>query len=338
MPGFLNPKEKISVGLDIGSDSLKCVRLRLGAASAELVDFEIARIAESADHSLAQLIRSQNIKAANISLSGPSTLIRYVNFPKMESAELQQALKFEAQKHIPFPVAEVNLDCSILQPDLPDNKMLVLLAAVKKEMVDQRLKLMDEAGSRANLIDIDSLALLNDYNYNYNYAPEGDDAGHKVVALVNIGAAMTNLNILEDGIPRLSRDIHMAGAAFTQKLADVFALGLPEAEKLKISAQGQDRDKLVAAMESVVSKLGLEIRTSFDFYESQSVVSVSKILVSGGTSRFAGIRDMLAVSVGVPAEEWDPFKKISLAAGVDAEKLKNASAQLAVAAGLALRS
>ncbi|MDP2906048.1 MAG: type IV pilus assembly protein PilM [Candidatus Omnitrophota bacterium] len=332
--GFANPKEKLSVGLDIGSGSIKSVQLRFRQSGVELCEFGLTEIPADTGRAVAGFTQPRNIKLANISVSGPSTLIRYVNFPKMDPSELQQALKFEAQKHIPFPVDEVNLDGYILKPDLPGNLMLVLLAAVKNDLISGRLKLMEEAGVKPNLIDIDSVALINAYNFNY---PVENSGGHRVVALVNIGASMANLNILEDGIPRLSRDIHTGGAVFTQKLADIFAVDLAAAEKLKLSPEGENRDKVRAAMEPMLANLGQEIRTSFDFYESQSAVSVGKILVSGGSSYFSGLKDMLSASTGIAVEDWDPFNKISLAGGVDAAALKKVSSQLAVAVGLALR-
>ena len=332
--GFANPKEKSSVGLDLGSASIKSVKLRFSQSGVELCEFGLTESSADTGRAVAGFIQPRNIKLANISVSGPSTLIRYVNFPKMDSSELQQALKFEAQKHIPFPVDEVNLDGYILNPSLPENKMFVLLAAVKKDLIAGRLKLMEEAGVRPNLIDIDSVALINAYNFNY---PVENLNGHRVEALVNIGASETNLNILEDGIPRLSRDIHTGGAVFTQKLADIFAADFVVAEKLKLSLEGESRDKVKAAMEPMLASLGQEIRTSFDFYESQSAVSVGKILVSGGSSYFSGLKDMLSASTGIAVEGWDPFKKISLAGGVDTASLAKVSAQLAIAVGLALR-
>ena len=332
--GFANPKERLSVGLDIGSASIKSVKLRFTQSGVELCEFGLAGNPGDTGRALGLALQPQNIKLANISVSGPSTLIRYVNFPKMDPAELRQALKFEAQKHIPFPVDEVNLDGYILKPDLPGNLMFVLLAAVKKDLIAGRLKLMEEAGVKPNLIDIDSVALINAYNFNY---PVESAGGHNVIALLNLGSSMANLNILEDGIPRLSRDIHTGGAVFTQKLADIFSADLVAAEKLKLSPEAENRDKVRAAMESMLANLGQEIRTSFDFYESQSALSVGKILVSGGSSYFSGLKDILSASVGITVEGWDPFKKISLTGGVDAASLTSVSAQLAVAVGLALR-
>lgn len=253
----------------------------------------------------------------------------------MDEEELKQALKFEGQKHIPFPVAEVNMDGYILKKDLPDSKMLVLLAAVKKDLVGKRIKFIEDAGLKINAIDMDSLALVNAFNHNYS----GEEAlKAKTVALLNIGASMSNLNILEDGIPRLSRDIYSAGNNLTQKIQDAFALDLKSAEEFKLYPDKISLDKLMKVVEAALSNLAAEIRVSFDYYESQSASSVGEIFLSGGGSACSGLSDILANAIGVPVRYWDPLKRINSANGIDAEKLKPLSAQLAVAVGLALRS
>ena len=142
----MKTKDKISVGLDIGTQVVKLVKLRFIQEVVELVDFALEPMQAEPIEVLKKLKISHGLEAVNIAFSGPATVIRDINFPKMSAAELKQALKFEVQKHIPFPVAEVNLDGCILKDDLPDNKMLVLLAAVKKEYMtlDTLLSLLCE--------------------------------------------------------------------------------------------------------------------------------------------------------------------------------------------------
>lgn len=321
-------KERFAAGLDIGAHTVKFVKLKFLKDQVELAGFEL----EPAQFNLQKL---QDIQVVNMAVSGPATIIRYVNFPRMNEDELKRSLRFEAQKHIPFSVEEVNLDSYVLKEDLPDNKMLVLLAAVKKEIVSQRLKLIEDAGLKVNLIDVDSVALVNAFNFNY---PKDDKREHRTIALLNIGALMSNLNILEDGIPCLSRDIHLAGNSFTQKLADIFGIDFKAAEDLKLNPDKERAQKINAAVESVLTNLAAEIRTSFDYYESQSASTVAKIFLSGGSVLFAGIKDMLVNLLGIEeAEFWDPLKQINIPSGIDSGRAKAKSAQLAVAVGLALR-
>ncbi len=253
----------------------------------------------------------------------------------MSPDELKKALKFEAQKYIPFSLAEVNIDAAILKDNLQDNKMLVAIAAVKKDFFTQRLKLFEGSDFKINIIDIDSLALINAFNFNY---PRDNNTKPKSVALLNIGATFSNLNILEDGAPLLSRDMNIAGNNFTQKIADAFEMDFKAAEELKINPDKERMQKLIQVTEPAVSSLATEIRVSFDYYESQSASSVGKIFLSGGGSLFLGLKDALANSLGIEVEYWDTLKQISVSSAIDPVKLKSVSSQLGIALGLALRA
>lgn len=327
-------KDKVTLGLDIGSSTVKFVKLKISKDGPELSSYGLESSALDLQPIIKKINQSQNISKANISLSAPQAIIRYVNFPRMQPAELKQALKFEAQKHIPFSVSEVNLDTVILRNDLPDNKMLILLAAAKKDFVKQRVKLLEDSGMALDLIDVDSLALINAFDFNYS---EEENIKDKTVALLNIGAAQSNLSILEKGMPRLSRDINIAGNSFTQKISDIFSVDFKTAEITKLNLEKDKLEKISLAVENILSNLATEIRVSFDYYESQGLASVSKIFISGGASTFPGLKDMLKNLLDIDVDYWDPLKKVKLSANVDAEKLKKVFSQLAVAVGLALR-
>jgi len=326
--------EKFSVGVDIGASQIKVVKLKSGKDKIELVSFEIEPSRMDLGEVLKKVLDSHSGREVNISVSGQQSVVRYVHFPRMSSAELKQALKFEAQKLIPFSLAEVNLDGFILKDDLPDNKMLVLIAAVKKDLVNERLKLLEALGYKANFIDIDSIALVNAFNFNNPFDKEED---HKAIALLNIGSSMANLNIVDAGIPRLSRDMHIAGNAFTQKIADMFSLDFAEAEKLKINPDPERLNKVKAAVESALANLAGEIRTSFDYYESQGASSVTKIYLSGGSAKFSGLKEMLEHFLNIDVQGWDPFHKIALPDEAGLDKLKSLQEKFPIAVGLALR-
>jgi len=240
------------------------------------------------------------------------------------------------------------LDAEILKDDLPDNKMLVLIAAIKKELIAQRIKALDNAGLRPSVIDIDSLALVNAFNFNYSKTdlPENNPGNnvsastsqsHKTVCLLNIGSTITNVNILDNGLVRLSRDIHSGGSSFTKKLMDIFEMDFKSAEELKINPPEDKADKIRFGVESVLNNLASEIRTSFDYYESQNTSNVVKIFLSGGGSKFPGLKEMLGACLGLPVETWDPFKQIKIPDTIDLQRLNKFYGQFNVAVGLALR-
>jgi len=327
-------KVSSSIGMDIGTSAVKLIELKFLKDTVELARFNLEPMQADLSSQLKRIAPSS--QAINISVSGAQTVIRYIDFPKMNKDELRQALKFEAQKYIPFAINEVNLASYILKEDLPDNKMLVLVAAVKKEFINQRLKLIREAGLKTNIVDLDSLALINAFNF--GYAKEEDaDTKNKTIALLNIGASMSNLNILEDGHPVLSRDIYIAGNNLTGNIQGAAVIDLKPAEELKPDMDKEKLNKEVTAAEPVLSDLSKELRTSFDYYESQSASSVSKIFLSGGGSKFTGLKGMLAELLSIEVEYWDSLRQISIADNIDSKEAKELSSQLAVAVGLALR-
>lgn len=330
----MKPKQTTSIGLDIGTSTVKFVKLRFLKDAVEVASFASEPVQMDLTPVLKKITQGSDVKKINLSVSGPATVLRYVPFPKMNNEELKKALKFEAQKYIPFPIAEVSLDSGILKEDLPDNKMLVLLAAVRRDFVNLRIKSCEAAGLKVGIVDIDSIALINAFNFNNILEDKQKD---KAVALLNIGAQETNLSILEGGLPRLSRDIHIADNNFTQKIAEAMGVDFKIAESLKADPEKEKDPKINAAVESVLSNLAKELRISCDYYESQSASSVGKVFLSGGGSLCAKLKDMLTNFMGVEVEHWDPFKKINIAEGLDSAQLKSISAQFAVAVGLALR-
>ncbi|MDD5166141.1 MAG: type IV pilus assembly protein PilM [Candidatus Omnitrophica bacterium] len=330
-------KETFSVGLDIGASAVKLVKLRFFKDQVQLSGFELAETQVDLTEILKNISRAQNINKVNISVSGPSTIIRYVSFPRMSEIDLKKSLQFEAQRHIPFPLNELILDAYTLKENFSDNKMFLLLAAVKKEFLGQRLKLVEDAGFKPNSLDIDAIALINAFNFNYPQEVASDNLKSRTVALLNIGASLSNLSVLEGEVPCLSRDIQIAGAKFTQKLIDLFGLDSKSAESLKLKPDQERAEKVKGAIESVLTNLAAEIRVSFDFYESQSSSAVSKIFLTGGGSLFPGLKEMLSNLLGIEVEYWDPFSRISIVGNLDSEKAKAQAAQLAVAIGLALR-
>jgi type IV pilus assembly protein PilM len=331
---IFKPKEKFSLGIDIGAHSIKTVKFKFTETGPELCNFAVEPAQLDNLDSLRKIRQSFATDSVNVSVSGPSTVIRCVNFPKMSESELKQALKFEAQKHIPFSLEQVNVDSFILKDNLPDGKMLILLAATKKELVEQRIKALQDAGFNINIIDIDSISLINAFNFNYS---QEEIQKLKTIALLNLGASVSNLNILENGIPRLSRDINVAGDDFTRKIKDALNIDYKAAEQLKNNPQDKEYAKAAAVFEPIYTNLCTAVRTSFDYYESQSVSSVAKIYLSGGASRLKGLRESVAELLGIEVECWDALKQIAVPAEIDRQKLNELSPQLAVAVGLALR-
>jgi type IV pilus assembly protein PilM len=164
------------------------------------------------------------------------------------------------------------------------------------------------------------------------------------VAVLNIGASISNLNLLDNCLPCLSRDIKTAGNNFTKKIIDTLGVDLPTAEDLKINPEKDKSNKLSGVIEQVITNLATEIRTSFDYYESQCPATVSKIYISGGGSLLKGLKEILNGMLDIEVAYWDPFSNIEIANAANSDKLNSIknnaqplSSALSVAVGLALR-
>lgn len=305
---FSKPRQnnKTSVGLDWGFSSLKLVILESQGDTYLLKDARIVQL-PSQDLKLSQLIKDLDLppSGVNLGICGPNVIVRYVSMAKMSKEEFRNSLRYEAASHLPFPVEEVNLDGAILK-DLPDSQMLVMLAAARKDFINERLKVFQDAGIKVNILDIDSLALINAFNYTCG---RKEDVLSGAVALLNIGASVTNINVLESGIPHFSRDINVAGKDLARQ----------------------------ASRDIAVSNFVTEIRKSFDYYEAGSTAVINKIFLSGGGSLVSDLAKNLEGYLGIQIEQWDPFGNFEFVTQLNEQDLRSNSAQFAVAVGLALR-
>ncbi|MEW6009166.1 MAG: pilus assembly protein PilM [Candidatus Omnitrophota bacterium] len=302
-------QQKLKVGLDISSAAIRIVGLYPDKEKPTLVSFAYVPIEDTIGSSIRKAIASLPTTnyQLNVGLSGSGVVIRYINLPKMTRDELKGAMRFEAEKHIPFPLVEVILDTYILDENFAGNQMLVLLAAVKNDLISQCIQLMRSAGIEVAIIDISTVALINAFLH-YQAKSANLETQTKPAALLDIGLKFSGLNIIEGRIPRLSRDISVGSKSF------------------------ETVDK-----EAILSNLADEVRRSFDFYESESNKPLDVIFLSGEGSRSEGIEQFIASNFSIPVKFWDPSENCIIAPSVNKELLQSQSHTLGVSLGLALR-
>lgn len=327
---------KPNIGLDIGTYSIKLIEL-LPLAGKErkfkLVNFLSQPLMDrKKEEVLAEVVAGAGIKnrRVNICIGGEPVIVRLITIPKMSPEELKSSLKFEAEKYIPFNIEEVEMQAQILKDDLKDNKMQVLVAAAKKKNVEALINLVTGADIKPKIIDVDSFALYNAYEVNHTGLKETH-------LLLNIGAKVTNIDILEEGILSFSRDVFMGGETFTQQLRKSFGLDEAEAEALKKDPKDK-KQQVLESLKPVLFNLKNEVSSSIDYFESQSQKKVSKIGLSGESAYLIGLSDFFKENFEVETEIWDPVAAIEKAPFIDTEELDKAKAQFAISVGLALRS
>lgn len=341
------------IGLDIGSSSVKVCQLKESRRSYQLQCFGIIPLPPEAivDGSIMnqsavvdavrELIASQKIKVRDVavSVSGHSVILRKINLPVMTREELDESIQWEAEQYIPFDINDVNIDVSILNDHNDQGQMDVLLVAAKKDMINDYINVVREAGLMAHVVDVDSFAVQNAFEINYNL-PVGE-----TVALINVGASVVNINVVHSGISAFTRDIAQGGNQYTDEIQKQLNVSYDEAEALKIGGGGGDQDSVVPqeverVMQQVSETIANDVQRSLDFYAATSAdASITRIYLSGGCAKVPALSRAVEAKTGVPVESVDPFRNIDIAArGLDPNFLRMQAPVAAVSVGLALRS
>jgi type IV pilus assembly protein PilM len=342
-------KGKGSIGLDIGSSYIKTVKLKEAKGGYELdlfdlhplppeliVDGSIIDSLRLVD-SIKEMIRKTGIKTkdAVISISGHSSaIIKRISLPEMSEEELSESIKFEAEQYVPFDIEDVNLDFQIIGPKEEPGQMDVILVAVKKEIINEYIAVVKEAGLNPIIVDIDSFALENMYGINYEIEPE------KNIALLNIGASTINMSILKGGISVFTRDSSLGGNLHVEALQREFNISYESAERLKKgeSVENISPDDAAAVIESASEEILSEIIRSFDYYRSTTVhEDIAEVILSGGCALLKNFPSIIAVRSGIETRVAEPFRNIKIPKKFDRTYIEEMAPIMAVAVGLALR-
>ncbi len=337
-------RKKSLVGLDIGTSEVKVVELTEVGEQLVISGFGRSKIAtkEGTKDAIADALRRSGIKTKRVAtaVSGRSVIVRYINMVAMSDEELKSALRFEADKYIPFELDEVVLDCARLE-DASESKegskeIKVLLVAVKRNVIDEHVQLIQSLGLVPTVIDVDSFALGNAFELNSLNSPRVDD-DKKVIALVEIGAVKTNINILKGTTSYFSREVYLAGNDFTESIARRLGIEAAEAAEQKNSPEGRE-DAIEESILPVLDDLGNEIHLSFDYFENQFDQEVDEVYISGGSAGIPGLKNAFERIFDRRIHFWDPTENLEVRGDrIDVQELKDHKSQLAVAIGLASR-
>jgi type IV pilus assembly protein PilM len=283
------------------------------------------------------IIRGLKIKAkdAVTSISGHSVIVKKISLPVIAEDELAESIQWEAERYIPFDAKDVNLDFQILGMNGENDELMdVVLVAAKKDIINDYLSVLMEVGLNPVIMDIDAFALENMYQANY---PIKDG---EIVALVDIGASLMNINIMKGGISAFTRDVFKGGNSITEEIQKYLHLDYEEAEALKLGSKVDNaKQKSVENIIKTASEdFASEIAQSIDYYQKTSTHHLEKLLVSGGCSKIEGLRKAIEAQVNVPVEMINPFQNIEITKkGLDIDYINEISPMMAVGVGLAVR-
>ncbi len=332
-------QSKAVIGLDVGSYGVKAVALQANKDRITLQGFASARIDKQDVGEVVKAVFAQlGVKSRRLctAVSGRSVIVRQVETPRLEGPALQQHISHEADKYIPFGSEEVIIDAQPLpDPDgkKPDN-LSVMLVAVRRSFVSEHLAQLKLGGVEPEIVDVDVFALANCYEVLGPPAPP--EAEKKATALIDIGAAKSNIAIVQGNRLLFTREVYLAGNEITEAVGRTLSAEPDDVDRLKL-APGEMLDQLLDAAQPAFEDLANEIRLSFDYVEGQFDCEVSTVVLSGGSAQLPNAASILGNLLGRPVHVFDPLAGLDLVPSrYDIHGLDANSPSLAVALGLAL--
>jgi type IV pilus assembly protein PilM len=337
------------VGVDIGSSSIKVCQLKDGRRGLEMIRLGYAPLpaetivdghvmnAGAVVESLSRIFQDAKIKSRDVamSVSGQSVIIRKITVPMMTPAELAEQIQWEAEQHIPFDIKDVQIDYEVLRRRPEAGQMDLLLVAAKRDEIQDYAQLARDAKLKPQVVDIDAFTIQNVFEFSRGLPPD------QTVALINVGASLSTLNIVAKGVSTFTRDITNGGNFITEEIrkrlgvtveqADAFKCGRPDA--------GPPPHQVQQIMEGVIDAIAAEIQRSLDFYMATSgETEIARIFLTGGTAKIPLLAQAIERRSRIGVEVFSPLDKIALDGGsVDPAAVTALGGQLAVAIGLSMR-
>ena len=354
MPSIGLVKSKSIVGLDIGSFAIKLVSLKPSRRGKETV-YELdsigyeplpyhtivegsimdpTAVADAIEHIFVESKTRQN--RVIIGLSGSSVIVKRIDVQRLSSQEMHDQIMWEAKPHIPYTPEEVNIDYQVLETEVINPESVsVVLAAVKKEKLNDYINVTQLAKKKGDIVDLDCFALINNVEYNY------DQYSGRILAIINIGATTTNVIIAQGGYPLFVREVNFGGNHFTELIQKELNLNYEKAEAIKRgrAVEGFSKEQVDPVIRLVFDELKNEIYKTFEFYRSSaSEKKIDNILLSGGVVKMEAISDLFTQAFDIPVEIILPFSRIGInSRRFDLDFTEDMAPAYNVALGLALR-
>ncbi len=352
-----------TIGLDIGSHSIKLVGLKMTSKGPFVTHAGIKEIPYGVDKQnidavseiLKTLVSEVGLKTKKVSLtvSGSGINIRRVTIPSMPKAELKEAVSWEIKGHLPFPVETARIDFQILDEFVEDNvkKLDLIVVACPNQLIERTLSIAEGAGLQPTHLDVGPFALWNVLLAWDQFKKEEE------IALIDLGSEKTGIYLFKDGSLKFSREVTPAGADITRAIVEGLDFeGEPShlyerAERIKQEVgihSGADQESIVDEsinlskisflIRPVLEKMTAEIQRSLDYYKSQfNVERIDRVLLSGGSANLKNIASYLGGELHLPVEHFNPLREFLFdSKKVDVHVLDRIGSGFTVAAGVAL--
>lgn len=339
------------IGLDIGSSSVKAVQLKRRARSLEVQAFGMEPLAPQTivdgtimdQSAVADAIRAlwrrlrPRQRDVAIAIAGHSVIIKKIAVPPMSRSELAEHIPHEAEHHIPFAKDDVEIDYEIVVDQNASGQMELLLVAAKKDVVADYTQVVREASLNPVVVDVAAFSAQNAFEVNYDLSP------NETTVIINVGAAISNINIVRGPQSLFTRDVTIGGNLFTEEIQKRLGVSQDEAEAYKVGGsqeeQGVVPQEVEGIIESVAEIMSGEFQRSLDFFLATTAdANVSRICLGGGTAKTMALHRAIERRSRLPVEVIDPWRRATIHPNLDAEYLKAHAPEALVGVGLALRA
>lgn len=342
---------KTCVGLDIGSSSIKAVQLKRSKRGVQLLAFGMEPLLPQTivdgtimdQGAVVDAIRNLwnrlklRQKDVAIAIAGHSVIIKKISLAPMSPHELAEQIPYEADHHIPFAREDVEIDYEVLNPLNASGQMDILLVAAKKEVVQDYAGVVREASLSPVIVDVAAFSAQNAFEINYDLS-----AGETVV-LVNVGAAISNINVVRGPESLFTRDVTIGGNAFTEEIQKQLGVSQDEAEAYKVGGSYDEHgvvpQEVERIIEGVAEVMAGEFQRSIDFFlATSSDTNVTRICLAGGSSKVGALQRAVERRSRLPVEVIDAWRRIEVDPKLDTAYLGAHSPEALVGVGLALRA
>ena len=348
---FLKPKSPPLIGVDISTSAVKMVELAEVGKHLTLERYVIEPLPKDAvaDGNITNLdvvgeavkrawrVMGTRVRNTSLALPAAAVITKKITVPAGQTEnELEQQVETEANQYIPFALDEVNLDFQVIGPSpaTPD-EVEVLIAASRKEKVEDRVAAIEAAGLKALVMDVESFATQAAFELIQRQLP--NNGAEQTIAVIDIGAAMMHINVLRDGQQIYSREQSFGGNQLTQDIQRKFSLSAEEAEAAKRNGGLPDNYE-PEVLQPFMDSLALEISRALQFFfTSTQYNTVDHILLAGGCSVIPGLDEVVASRTQVSTMIANPFLNMTQSKHIKTRQLLLDAPSLLIACGLALR-
>jgi len=349
--GLFTPKAPPLVGLDISSTAVKLLQLSQSGGKYRIEHYAVEPLppnavvekniveVEAVGEAIRRAVQRSGIKTkfAAAAVAGSAIITKVLPMQAdLSEDELEGQIQAEANQYIPYPLEEVSMDFEVLGPVKDNPEMVnVLLAASRTENVEMRSAALSLGGLTAKVIDVEAFAMENAFRLIADQLPGGRDG---LVAIVDIGATMTTLNVLRNQRSIYTREQVFGGKQLTDEVMRRYGLSYEEAGLAKRQG-GLPESYEIEVLEPFKEAMAQQVSRLLQFFFAGSEHNrVDQIVLAGGCASIAGVKEMVEEQIGVPTVIASPVASMTLSPKVQAQALQADAPALMIACGLALRS